>query len=197
MILLQRGEYYPRPTREYQTTHKSWAYINARRLTAGCTMAPILVVHSRYSTTISEGVAWERVSDGLYKTPTKVFPRRASLAAPKAERPTFELRPVELPRLARPMSCFAAFYARSIDELSGRTTGRLGYDRPDLAYAIGGTAELTRTTILQRVSGSDDRTKALISDNGPSGAAGARATLPHPPDQQDRSTGLRAGRSSE
>ncbi len=38
--------------------------------------------------------------------------------------------------------CFTAYYARRIDELSGRTTGRLRYDRPDSAYAIGGTAEL-------------------------------------------------------
>ncbi len=44
------------------------------------------------------------------------------------------------------LHCFAAYYARSIDELSGRTTGgstgRLGYDGPDSAYAIGRTAEL-------------------------------------------------------
>ncbi len=38
--------------------------------------------------------------------------------------------------------CLAAYYARSIDELSGRTTGRLGYVRPNSAYVIGGTAEL-------------------------------------------------------
>ncbi len=38
--------------------------------------------------------------------------------------------------------CFAAYYTGSIDELSGRTTGQLGYDMPDSAYAIGGTVEL-------------------------------------------------------
>ncbi len=70
------------------------------------------------------------------------FPSLALLAAPKGEWPTSELRPLELPRLARPKGCFTAYYARSIDELSRRTTGRLGYDRPDSAYAIGGTAEL-------------------------------------------------------
>ncbi len=37
---------------------------------------------------------------------------------------------------------FAAYYARSIDKLSGCITGRLGYDRSDSAYAIGGSAEL-------------------------------------------------------
>ena len=53
------------------------------------------------------------------------------------------------------------------------------------------------TTILQLVSTSDDWTKALIIDYGPAGAAGARATPPHPPEPQDRSTGLRAGGGSE
>ncbi len=53
------------------------------------------------------------------------------------------------------------------------------------------------TTILQLVSASDDRTKALISDYGSVRAAGARATLQHPPGPQDRSTGLRAGGSRE
>ncbi len=66
------------------------------------------------------------------------------LAEQKEEQLTSELGPVELPQLARPKDCFAAYYARSIDELSGHTTGRLGYDRPDPAYAVGGTAELAR-----------------------------------------------------
>ena len=70
-------------------------------------MVPILVVHSDYSTTISKGGACKRVSDGLYKTSTKVFPRLALLSAPKGELLTYELRPVELPRLARPKGCFA------------------------------------------------------------------------------------------
>ncbi len=107
-------------------------------------MVSIRVVHSCYSTTISEGGAWGRVSDGLpvYKTPTKVSPCRALLAAPKGERPTSELRQVELPRLGHPEGFFAAYYARSTDELSGHTMGRLGYDGPDSAYDIGGTAEL-------------------------------------------------------
>ena len=38
--------------------------------------------------------------------------------------------------------CFAAHGGGSIDELPGRTTGRLGYIRPTTAHAIGGTAEL-------------------------------------------------------
>jgi hypothetical protein len=119
-----------------------WAYIRARRQAPGCTMVPILVVHSCSSTTISEGGGWGRVSYGLYDEIQQGFPRRALLAAPKEERPTYKLRPMDLPRLARPKGCFATYYSRSIDKLSGRTTGRLGYDRPDSAYAIGGMAEL-------------------------------------------------------
>ncbi len=53
------------------------------------------------------------------------------------------------------------------------------------------------TTILQLVSASDDRTKALISDYGLARAAGARATPQHPQGPQDRSTGLRAGGISQ
>ena len=87
---------------------------------------------------------------------------------------------MELPRLASQKGCFAAYYARSIDELSGRTTGLLGYNRQHSAYAIGGTV-------------SNDRT----SDYGPAGAAGAKATPQHQPEQQDRSTELLAGGSSE
>ena len=41
-------------------------------------------------------------------------------------------RPVELPRLARPKGCYAAYDNRSIDELSGRTTSRPGYIGPTL-----------------------------------------------------------------
>jgi hypothetical protein len=36
------------------------------------------------------------------------------------------IRPVQLARLARPKGCFAAYDNRSIDERSGRITGRLG-----------------------------------------------------------------------
>jgi hypothetical protein len=52
------------------------------------------------------------------------------------------------------------------------------------------------STILQLVTAFYDRTKTLISDYGPAGAAGARATPSHPLEPQDRSTGLRAGGSS-
>ena len=64
------------------------------------------------------------------------------LARPKGKWPSPIIRPVELPRLARPKGCFATHGGGSIDELSGRTTGRLGCIRPATAHAIGGTAEL-------------------------------------------------------
>ncbi len=160
--LVQRGRCYPRLTSCMATTHTTWACIRASswRRASGCTMVLIRVVHSCSSTTISEGVceeirasvvlqstiseggAWGHTSYGLYYETHQGFPRRALLAAPKGDLQTSELRPVELPRLARPKGCFAAYYARSKDELSGRTTGRLGNDRPHSAYAIGGTAEL-------------------------------------------------------
>jgi hypothetical protein len=53
------------------------------------------------------------------------FPSQAWLAAQKGDWPRFRLRPVELPRLARPNGRFTAYGIRSIDELSGRNTGRL------------------------------------------------------------------------
>jgi len=108
-------------------------------------MALILVVDSRYSTTISEGGSWGLVSYGLYMIPTKVFTCWALLAPALHRRrgnSQLQNRSVELPRLASLKGFFAAYYARSIEELSGHTTGRLGYDRQDSAYAIGGTAEL-------------------------------------------------------
>ncbi len=73
--------------------------------------------------------------------PPRFTPHGVACGA-KGERQTSELRTVELPQLARPKGCFATYYARSKDELSGRTAGRLGYDRPNSAYAIGGAAEL-------------------------------------------------------
>ncbi len=48
---------------------------------------------------------------------------------------------------------FTAYDVRRIDELSGRTTGRLGDIRPDTANAIGGTAELAlRYSIISTFS---------------------------------------------
>jgi hypothetical protein len=98
------------------------------------------------STTISKGCVeihvlpspkgvWKYMYDG----PHAVFHRL--LAVPKElGRPRPRL--VELPRRARPKKCFATYDVSFIDQLSRRTTGRLGYIRQDTAHAIGGTAEL-------------------------------------------------------
>ncbi len=76
------------------------------------------------------------------------------------------------------MLCYAAYDVRSIDELSGRTTGRLGYIRPDTAYAIGGKEDGTMILYHLRIH---HRTQALRSDDyGPAGAAGAWAMPQHP-----------------
>ncbi len=45
----------------------------------------------------------------VYDETNQGFPRWAMRAAPKGERPNPELRSVELPRLARPKGCFAAY----------------------------------------------------------------------------------------
>ncbi len=107
---------------------------------------------------------------------------------------------------ARHMCCFAAYYARSIDELSGRTTGRLGYIRPDKAHAIRGTAELAlRYSIISAFTagpkhcsvmtrgrpvllehGQRPRTcrarRTVLRDYGTAGAADAAVDPPPPPD---------------
>ena len=98
----------------------------------GRTQAQGLPSPKGVSVSMQAGVRWSHAG----------VSRRALLAAPKGKWPSPIQRPVELPRLARPKGCFAAHGGGSIDELSGRTTGRLGYIRPTTAHAIGGTAEL-------------------------------------------------------
>ena len=62
--------------------------------------------------------------------PMQVFPAGRCLRRRRGKWQYQFLRPVELPRLARQKGCFAAYDIRSIDQLSGHTTGRLGYIRP-------------------------------------------------------------------
>jgi hypothetical protein len=71
---------------------------------------------------------------------------------------------------------------RSIDELSGRTTGRLGYIRPNYAYAIGGTAGTTILLHLRICLRTDQATAS--GDYGQDGAAGVWAPPPNPPGPQ-------------
>jgi hypothetical protein len=80
-------------------------------------------VHSCSSTTISKGDVCGHTSIWLYDETYAGFPSWALLAVQRGERLTSKLQQVELPRLARPKWCFAAYNIRSIDELSGRITG--------------------------------------------------------------------------
>ena len=69
-------------------------------------------------------------------------------------------------------------------ELSGRTTGRLGYTWPTTAYAIGGTATLALRYSI--ISASTAAPLVLLSDDcGPPGAVGGWAPPPLPPGPQD------------
>ena len=84
-----------------------------------------------------------------------VFPRRAlrapkgnggsppsALSAPKGEWPYTEATPNGAAPTSPPEGVFRHKRLMELDELSGRTTGRLGYTWPTTAYAIGGTATL-------------------------------------------------------
>ena len=70
------------------------------------------------------------------------FPRRATLAAPKKGWPCTEETPSGAAPTSPPEGVFRHKRLMELDELSGRTTGRLGYTWPTTAYAIGGTATL-------------------------------------------------------
>ena len=62
--------------------------------------------------------------------PMQVFPRRATLAAPKGEWPYTEATPSGAAPTSPPEGVFRHKRRMELDELSGRTTGRLGYIGP-------------------------------------------------------------------
>ncbi len=94
------------------------------------------------------------------------------------------IQQVELPQLARLKGYLASNDVSSIDELSGRTTGRLGDIRPDTAHAIRGTAELAlRYTIISAFTAGSKHHSVMTT--GRQGAAGAWAT-PRLPGTTDR-----------
>ena len=70
------------------------------------------------------------------------FPRRATLAAPKGGWPYAEETPSGAAPTIPPDGAFRHKRLKKLDELAGRTPGRLGYTWPTTAYAIGGTATL-------------------------------------------------------
>ena len=70
------------------------------------------------------------------------FPRRATLAAPKGEWPYTEETPSGAAPTSPPEGVFRHKRLMELDELSGRTTGRLALTWPTTAYAIRGAATL-------------------------------------------------------
>ena len=65
-----------------------------------------------------------------------------ALSAPKGEWPYTEATPSGAAPTSPPEGVFRHKRRMELVELSGRTTGRLGYTWPTTAYAIGGTATL-------------------------------------------------------
>ena len=70
------------------------------------------------------------------------FPLRATLAAPKGGWPYTEETSSGAAPTSPPEGVFRHKRLMELDELSGRTTSRLGHTWPTTAYVIGGTATL-------------------------------------------------------
>ena len=84
------------------------------------------------STTCSEGVVCGSAS--MCDGPHAGLPRRATLAAPKGEWPYTEETPSGAALTSPPEGVFRQKRLMELDELLGRTTGRLGYTWPTTAY---------------------------------------------------------------
>jgi hypothetical protein len=94
---------------------------------------------------------------------------------------------MELPRLARPKGCFAAYdlRRRSKDDALRTDSDTSGGIQP--TPSEGGEGQQSWHYDTPLISAFYDWTQApLPSDYGPAGAAGAWATPPHPPGPQDR-----------
>ncbi len=79
------------------------------------------------------------------------------------------------PRQSGRRICFAAHGGGSIDELSGRTTGRIGYIGPTTTHAIGGTAELAlRYSIISASSAGPSRFEERLRAGRGCGSMGQR-----------------------
>ena len=91
-------------------------------------------------TTRSEG-GCVRKCEHLRGTPCRFSPPGA-LSALEGDWPYTEATPSGAARTSPPEGVFRPKRRMELDELSGRTTGRLRYTWPTTAYAIGGTATL-------------------------------------------------------
>ena len=98
----------------------------------GCTQAQVLHV--------PKGFVCENTS--VCYGPHAGFPCRATISAPKGERSYTEEATSGAAPTSPPEEVLRRIRHMELDELSGRTMGRLGYIRPATAYAIGGTATL-------------------------------------------------------
>ena len=81
-----------------------------------------------------------RKCEHLRGTPCRSPP--GALSAPKGDWPYTEATPSGAAPTCPPEGVFQHKRLMELVELSGRTTGRLGYTWPTTAYAIGGTATL-------------------------------------------------------
>ena len=108
----------------------SWAPLGGRGKMNGCWAR----------TTCSKGkCVWK--CEHLQWTPCRCSPPGA-LSAPKGEWPYTEATPSGAAPTSPPEGVFRHKGRMELVELSGRTTGRLGYTWPTTAYAIGGMAAL-------------------------------------------------------
>ena len=88
-------------------------------------------------------------------------------------------------QLQRSEHCFTAYNVRSVDKLSGRTTGRLGGNRQDTAHTIGGTT-VVMTPGRQGAAGAwATQLHLQVTVNGDCEPAGAEYTAAEPPAPQD------------
>ncbi len=133
--------YYPRPTRAYQTAHTTWAYIHAWRRELAVRWYPYWLYIRATVLPSPKGVRGNVLAMGCARYPPKLSPPGIARGA-EGGMADFHTTSSRAAPTSLPERCFASHYARSMDELSGRTTVRLGHDGPVSAYAIGGTAKL-------------------------------------------------------
>jgi hypothetical protein len=88
-------------------------------------------------------------------------------------------------QLQRSEHCFAAYNVRSVDKLSGRTTGRLGGNRQDTAHTIGGTTVVMTPGRPGAAGAWATQLHLQVTVNGDCEPAGAEYTAAEPPAPQD------------
>ena len=124
---------------EHRTSELQRGQRTASKGSQGC-MTRTTMGATVIRTTCSEGgCVWK--CEHLRRTPCRFSPPGA-LSAPKGGWPYTEATPSGAAPTSPPEGVFRHKRRMELVELSGRTTGRLGYTWPTTAYAIGGTATL-------------------------------------------------------